>query len=106
MFRAFDEVPPLLESLDDRQHLFVVDLVVLLDRGEGLGEESDQVPVRATVVRQNTEWNAVLAGDPKVFRLLCNSNLNMNIPSRRFEEERIRILLRVWTNIQSCRYNK
>jgi len=32
VFCAFDEVPPLLESSDDRQHLFVVDLVVLLNR--------------------------------------------------------------------------
>ena len=33
----------------------------------------------------------VLAGDLKVLRLLCNTNLNMNIPSRGSEEERIRI---------------
>jgi len=26
-----------------------------------------------------------------MFRLLCNTNLNMNIPSRGSEEERIRI---------------
>jgi len=58
--------------------------------------------VRATAVRQDT----VLAGDPKVSRLLCNTNLNMNIPSRGSEEERIRILLRVWANIQSRGYNK
>jgi len=43
--------------------------------------------VRATVVRRD----AVLAGDLKVFRLLCTTNLNMNIPSRGSEEERIRI---------------
>ena len=60
------------------------------------------VIVRATAVGQN----AVLAGDPKMFRLLCNTNLNMNIPSRGSEEERIRILLRVWANIQSDGYNK
>ena len=41
--------------------------------------------------RVDAEQNAVLAGDPKVFRLLCNTNLNMNIPSRGSEEERIRI---------------
>jgi len=58
--------------------------------------------VRATAVRQD----AVLAGDPKMFRLLCNTNLNVNIPSRGSEEERIRILLRVWANIQSNGYNK
>jgi len=40
--------------------------------------------VRATVVRQD----AVLAGDLKVLRLLCNTNLNMNIPSRGSKEER------------------
>jgi len=33
--------------------------------------------VRATVVGQDTERNTVLAGDPKMFRLLCNTNLNM-----------------------------
>jgi len=58
--------------------------------------------VRATAVGRD----AVLAGDPKVFRLLCNTNLNMNIPSRGSKEERIRILLRVWANIQSKGYNK
>ena len=58
------------------------------------------------MVGQDAEWNAVLAGDPKMFRLLCNTNLNMNIPSRGSEEERIRILLRVWANIQSDGYNK
>ena len=66
--------------------------------------------VRATAVRwdaeQNAEWDAVLAGDPKMLRLLCNTNLNMNIPSRGSKEERIRILLRVWANIQSNGYNK
>jgi len=41
----------------------------------------------------------VLAGDLKWFRLLCKSNLNINIPSRGSEEERIRIHLQVWTNI-------
>jgi len=45
VFSAFDEVLPLLESSDDRQHLLVVDLVVLLNGEEGLGEESDQVPL-------------------------------------------------------------
>ena len=66
--------------------------------------------VRATAVgwdsEQDAERNAVLAGDPKVFRLLCNTNLNKNIPSRGSKEERIRILLRVWANIQGNRYNK
>ena len=31
--------------MDDCQHLLVVDLIVPLDRGEGFGEESDQVPL-------------------------------------------------------------
>ena len=62
--------------------------------------------VRATAVGRDAERNAVLAGDPKVFRLLCNTNLNKNIPSRGSKEERIRILLRVWANIQGNRYNK
>jgi len=56
-------------------------------------------------MEQDAERNTVLAGDPKMFRLLCNTNLNMNIPSRGSEEERIRILW-VWANIQSDRYNK
>ena len=65
--------------------------------------------------QKHSTWNppgmwgqgkVLLAGDPKVFRLLCNTNLNMNIPSRGSKEERIRILLRVWANIQSRRYNK
>jgi len=41
----------------------------------------------------------VLAGDPKLIRLLCNSNLNISIPSRGSEEERIRICLQAWSNI-------
>jgi len=54
------------------------------------------VAVKVEVVRATAVgWNAVLAGDLKRFILLCNSNLNINIPSRGSEEERIRILLRV-----------
>jgi len=64
--------------------------------------DKEMLAVRATAVRRD----AVLAGDPKVFRLLCNTNLNKNIPSRGSKEERIRILLRVWANIQGNRYNK
>jgi len=45
MFRAFDKVPPLLDGSDDCQHLLVVDLIVLFDGGQGLGEEGDQVPL-------------------------------------------------------------
>ncbi len=59
--------------------------------------------VRATAVRrdmeQSAERNAVLAGDPKLIRLLYNSNLNISIPSRESEEERIRICLQAWSNI-------
>jgi len=44
MFRALDEVPPLLKGSDDCQHLLVMDLVVPLDGGQGLGEEGDWVP--------------------------------------------------------------
>ena len=54
--------------------------------------------VRATAVGRD----AVLAGDLKVIRLLSNTNL----PSRGSGEERIRILLQVWANIQGNRYNK
>ena len=45
MFRALDKVPPLLKGSDDCQHLLVMDLVVPFDRGQGLGEEGDQVPL-------------------------------------------------------------
>jgi len=64
----------------------------------------------ATAIGQDMEWdaeqNAVLAGDLKMFRLLCNSSLNMNIPSKGSKEERIRIHLWIWANIQSHGYNK
>src|SRR5258707_7617472 len=43
MFRAFDEVSPLLQYTDDGKHLLVVNLVVALDGGQGLQEISDQV---------------------------------------------------------------
>ena len=62
--------------------------------------------VRATVVRRDAEWNAVLAGDLKMIRLLYNSNLNISIPSRGSEEERIRICLQAWSNIQGNGYRK
>jgi len=66
--------------------------------------------VRATAVGWDTEWdaewNTVLAGDPKMIILLCNSNLNISIPSRGSEEERIRICLQAWSDIQSNRYRK
>ena len=45
MFRALDKVLPLLEGLDDCQHLLVVDLLVPFDGGQGLGEESNWVPL-------------------------------------------------------------
>jgi len=45
MFHTLDKVPPLLEGLDDCQRLLVMDLVVLFDGGQGLGEEGDWVPL-------------------------------------------------------------
>jgi len=45
VFCALEKVPPLLEGSDDCQHLFVVDFVVLLNGGQGLGEEGDRVPL-------------------------------------------------------------
>ncbi len=49
--------------------------------------------VRATAVRwdveRSAERNAILAGDPKMIRLLCNSNLDISIPSRGSEEETV-----------------
>ncbi len=35
----------------------------------------------------------------KAIRLLCNSNLDISIPSRGSEEKRIRICLQAWSNI-------
>ena len=58
--------------------------------------------VRATAVGRD----AVLAGDPKVFRLLCNTNLITNVPSRGSEEERIRIHLQVRPNIRNNGYKR
>jgi len=45
VLRTFDEVLPLLESSDDCQHFLVIDLIILLDGGQGLGEEGNQVPL-------------------------------------------------------------
>ena len=45
MFHALDKVLPLLEGSDDCQHLLVLDLIVPLIGGQGLGEESDWVPL-------------------------------------------------------------
>ena len=45
VFHTFNEVLPLLENSDNRQQLFVVDLIVQLNGREELGEESDWVPV-------------------------------------------------------------
>jgi len=64
------------------------------------------VSVRATVVGRDAEQNAVLAGDPKRIRLLCNTSLITNVPSRRSKEERIRIHLQVRPNIQNNGYKR
>jgi len=62
--------------------------------------------VRATAVGRDTERNAVLAGDPKRIRLLCNTSLITNVPSRGSKEERIRIHLQVQPNIQNNGYKR
>jgi len=69
-------------------------------RGKGEGG------VRATAVGRDAERNAVLAGDPKGIRLLCNTTLITDIPSRGSKEERIRIHLQVWANIQNNGYKR
>jgi len=58
--------------------------------------------VRATAVGRD----AVLAGDPKWIRLLCNTTLITDIPSRGSKEERIRIHLQVWANIRNNGYKR
>ena len=55
---------------------------------------------------QNAERNAVLAGDPKRIRLLCNTKLITNVPSRGSKEERIRIHLQVRPNIRNNGYKR
>jgi len=52
------------------------------------------------------EWNTVLAGDPKALVYYVISKLNKGIPSRGSEEERIRIHLQAWANIQSPGHKK
>src|SRR5262245_28092288 len=41
---ALQEVSPLLQGPDNREHLLVVDLIVPFDRGEGLAIERDRMP--------------------------------------------------------------
>ena len=62
--------------------------------------------VRATAVGRDAERNVVLAGDPKRIRLLCNTTLITDIPSRGSKEERIRIHLQVWANIRNTGYKR
>ena len=64
------------------------------------------VYVRATAVGRDAERNGVLAGDPKRIRLLCNTILITDIPSRGSKEERIRIHLQVWANIRNNGYKR
>ena len=64
------------------------------------------VTVRATAVGRDAERNALLAGDPKWIRLLCNITLITDIPSRGSKEERIRIHLQVWANIRNNGYKR
>ena len=56
--------------------------------------------------RAGAERNVVLAGDPKGIRLLCNTTLITDIPSRGSKEERIRIHLQVWANIRNNGYKR
>jgi len=63
---------------------------------------AEDVAVRATAVGRDT----VLAGDPKGIRLLCNTTLITDIPSRGSKEERIRIHLQVWANIRNNGYKR
>jgi len=61
MFCALDKVLPLLEGLNDRQHLLVVDLVVPLDGGQGLGEESDVTGCHFSSSKDTWERTAPIA---------------------------------------------
>ena len=42
---SFQKVPPLFQHADDSKHLFVVDLVVLFHRRQGLAIKSYRVPL-------------------------------------------------------------
>ena len=64
--------------------------------------DTENTPVRATAVGRD----AVLAGDPKGIRLLCNATLITDIPSRGSKEERIRIHLQVWADIRNNGYKR
>ena len=89
---------------------------VLVNRWGGItgayddGSGANGVSVRATAVgrdvERNAERNAVLAGDPKWIRLLCNTILITDIPSRGSKEERIRIHLLAWANIRNNGYKR
>jgi len=64
----------------------------------GLGQETGlPSTIRATVVRRN----AVLAGDLKGLVYYVISKLNKDTPSSGSKEERIRIHLWAWANIQN-----
>jgi len=71
-----------------------------------VGGTADSDGVRATAVGRDAERNAVLAGDPNMIRLLCNTTLITDIPSRGSKEERIRIRLQVWANIRNNGYKR
>jgi hypothetical protein len=60
MLRAFEEVPPFLEGSDDREHLLVVDLVVVLDQTQTLGVECDWMPLAViALLRQDSAGSVV-----------------------------------------------
>jgi len=67
-----------------------------------LADGGSTAAVRATAVRRDV----VLVGDPKRIRLLCNTTLITDIPSRGSKEERIRIHLQVWANIRNNGYKR
>jgi len=41
---SFQKVPPLFQRMDDSEHLFVIDLVVLFHRRQGFAIENHWVP--------------------------------------------------------------
>ena len=80
--------------------------VVYVDYLDKSQHKVSPMSVRATAVGRDAERNAVLAGDPKWIRLLCNTSLITDIPSMGSKEDRIRIHMQVWANILNNGYKR
>ena len=97
MVRAWQgEEPATTENEQTRARFQLLRVMVRAVRATAVGRDAER----------NAERNAVLAGGPKGIRLLCNTTLITDIPSRGSKEERIRIHLQVWANIRNNGYKR